>query len=74
MNRDQKVNALLAKGDDDVRRLALDEIDDGARRGNTFGSKEHRAARDRVEERHNDARKGFEALSEGQMDAAIDRE
>ena len=71
MNREQKINELLARGDDDVRRLALDEIDNAARQANTFGSKDHRAARDKVESRHDDARRGYEGLSELQIDAAI---
>ena len=71
MNREQKINTLLARTDDDVRRLALDLIDDDARRTNTFGSKPHRDARDRVEAQHDLARKKFEGLSEGQMDTAI---
>lgn len=48
MNREQKISALLNRADD-VRRLAMDELDATARRTNTFGSREHRAGRDRVD-------------------------
>ena len=71
MNREQKINELLARTDDDIRRLALDIIDDDARRANTFGSKPHRDARDKVEAQHDSARKKIEGLSEQQLDAAI---
>jgi hypothetical protein len=37
MNRDQKVASLLARGPDDERRLALDEMDASARRDGTWG-------------------------------------
>ncbi|MCC7089609.1 MAG: hypothetical protein IT295_10665, partial [Dehalococcoidia bacterium] len=52
MNRDEKIRELVEREDDGVRRPALDIIDDEARRTNTFGSKEHRAARDQVESQH----------------------
>ncbi len=71
MNRDKKIDALLARADDDARRLALDEIDATARRTNTWGSKPHRAARDQVETAHDSARRAFEGLSEMQLDAAL---
>ncbi len=48
MNREQKISALLNRADD-VRRLAMDELDATARRTNTFGSREHRAGSDRVD-------------------------
>jgi hypothetical protein len=71
MNRDEKIRALVEREDDSVRRPALDGIDDEARRTNTFGSKEHRAARERVESQHNDVRRAYEGFSEVQLDAAI---
>ncbi len=71
MNREQKIKALTERADDDVRRPALDVIDDDARRMNSFGSKEHRAARDKVEAQHDEARRGFEGLSETQLDRAV---
>jgi len=71
MNRKEKITELLARGPDDVRRLALDEIDDGARRENTFGSKEHREARDRVEKRYDAAQRSLEGLSDAQLDERL---
>ncbi len=71
MNRDEKIRELVEREDDGVRRPALDIIDDEARRTNTFGSKEHRAARERVESQHDAARRAFEGYSEVQLDAAI---
>lgn len=71
MNRDEKIRELVERVDDGVRRPALDSIDDEARRTNTFGSKEHRAARDRVESQHDAARRAFEGYSDVQLDAAI---
>ena len=71
MTREQKINTLLERADDDVRRPALDVIDADARGTNTFGSKAHRAARDKVEAQHSDARKTLETLTETQLDTAI---
>lgn len=71
MNRDQKINLLMERGDEDVRRLALDVIDLEARTTSTFGSKAHRTARDAVEAKYNEARRAFEAYSEAQLDAAV---
>ena len=48
MDRTQKMSILLARADD-VRRLALDELDATARTTNTWGSQNHRTGRDRVE-------------------------
>lgn len=61
MNRDQQVASLLAAGPDDERRLALDEIDEAARRDNTWGSQEHRKERDRIEKAYDSARRRIEA-------------
>jgi hypothetical protein len=71
MNRDEKIRELVEREDDGVRRPALDSIDEDARRSNTWGSKEHRAAREKVESQHEAARRAFEGYSEGQLDAAI---
>ena len=68
MNRTQKVNALLARDADDTRRLALDVLDAEARTSSTWGSKEHREARDRVEKTYDDTRHRYEAFSEDQLD------
>lgn len=71
MNRDQKINVLLSRKEEDVRRLALDVIDAEARNTNTFGSKGHRTAREKVEAQYDDARKALESLTEPQLDAAL---
>lgn len=69
--RAQKIKALLERGPDDTRRLALDRADVLARTTSTFGSKEHRETRDRVERAHDDARRVCEALSDEALDAAL---
>ena len=71
MNRQQQITALMGRTADDERRLALDELDRVARDTNTFGSKEHRAARDKVEKTHDDARRSFEGFSDDQLEAAV---
>ncbi len=71
MNREQKINQLLERGPDDERRLALDALDDTARKTNTFGSKEHRAGRDTVEKQHDDARRQLQALSDERLEQAL---
>ena len=71
MNRQQQITTLMGRTADDERRLALDELDKVARDTNTFGSKEHRAARDKVEKTHDDARHSFEGLSDDQLEAAV---
>lgn len=73
MNRDQKINKLLEREADDTRRLALDEEDAHAREANTWGSKEHRDARDKTEKTYDAARRALEALSDDQLDAALAR-
>ena len=70
MDRQQQITALMGRSADDERRLALDELDRVARETNTFGSKEHRAARDKVEKTHDDARRSFEGYSDDQLEAA----
>ena len=71
MDRQQKITALMGRTADDERRLALDDLDKVARDTNTFGSKEHRAARDKVEKTHDDARRSFEGFSDDQLEAAV---
>lgn len=71
MNRDEKISVLIAQDDDDIRRPALNGIDEDARRTSTFGSKAHRAAREEIEARHVDTRRSYLGLSEAQLDAAI---
>lgn len=74
MNRQGKINELLARGPDDARRVALDEIDGVARQTNTFGSKEHREARERVEKRYEAAARALERLSDDQLTAELGTE
>jgi hypothetical protein len=71
MNRQEKIQSLTNRTDEEVRQPALNLIDEEARRANTFGSKEHRAARDRVEMQHDESRRGFEGLTEARLDAAL---
>jgi hypothetical protein len=71
MTRTQKVAALLARQADDTRRFALDSIDDAARRSNTFGSKQHRTARDAVEGAYDAARLRYEKLSDEELDEEL---
>ncbi|MBI2765308.1 MAG: hypothetical protein HYX53_05265 [Chloroflexi bacterium] len=71
MNREQKIAALLERKAEDERRLALDEIDRVARETSTFGSKEHRDRRDKVEKQYDDARRLLEGLSDDQLDRAL---
>lgn len=74
MNRSQKVALLLSRGADDERRLALDALDDSARRSSTWGSKEHRDARDRVEKIYDETKRRLEGLPEEQLDRELERE
>jgi hypothetical protein len=69
MDRRDKVAKLLAKAED-VRRLALDDLDALARRTNTWGTKEHRSGRDRVENTFDQEALRLERLE----DPALDRE
>ncbi len=71
MNRQQKIGLLLARGPDDERRLALDELDRQARESNTFGSKEHRRGRDEAEKAHDSTRHRYESLPEQELDAKL---
>ncbi len=71
MNRQEKINQLMGRSADDVRRLALDAIDATARQTSTFGAKEHRDARDKTERQHDDARRAFDGYSDDQLDAAL---
>lgn len=71
MTQSQKVNVLLARKADDIRRHALDELDQSARDTNTWGSPKHREGRDRVEKVHDDARRALEKLPEEQLDKLL---
>ena len=71
MDHAKKVDLLMARANDDARRLALDAIDDEARAGHTWGSKEHRDARERVERVWDEARRKLDALSEEKLDEEL---
>lgn len=69
MDRSQKMATLMAQVDD-VRRMALDELDATARATNTWGSPGHRSGRDRVERAYDE-----DALRLQRMeDADLERE
>ena len=69
MDRSQKMSTLLARADD-VRRLALDELDATARTTNTWGTQAHRSGRDRVERAYDQDALRLEKLE----DEGLDRE
>ena len=70
MERTQKMTILLARADD-VRRLALDELDAQARRTNTWGSQVHRSGRDKVEREYDQAALRFERLEDADLDLEL---
>jgi hypothetical protein len=70
-SRERKIAQLLQQGDDDARRMDLDRIDEEARSTNTWGSPEHRQARDRRERSYDATRTAYEKLSEEQLDRAL---
>ena len=70
MERTQKMSILLARADD-VRRLALDALDADARRTSTWGTKEHRAGRDKVERDYDQEALRFERLEELELDREL---
>ena len=70
MDRQQKVSVLLAKAED-IRRSALNELDDVARKTNTFGSKEHRSGRDKVERDYDQEALRCERLEDPALDLEL---
>ncbi|MEO8538491.1 MAG: hypothetical protein ABI577_02030 [bacterium] len=72
MDRQQKINQLIAKAED-IRRLAMDDLDAVARRTNTFGSKEHRSGRDKVERDFDQEQQRCERLEEQALDLELTR-
>jgi hypothetical protein len=72
VERDQKLNLLLSRADD-VRRLALDELDAVARRTSTWGSAGHRSARDKVEREYDDQALRFQKLGDAALDSEFAR-
>ena len=72
MTHVEKVQKLLARrGDDDRRRLALDGLDDQARRGHTWGTKEHRDESEETEALYDNLGRGYEKLSDSDIDLAL---
>jgi hypothetical protein len=69
VDRDQKVAALRERAEE-IRRLALDELDATARKNSTWGSADHRSARDRVERECDQANLRLQTLD----DASLERE
>lgn len=70
MIRSPKVELLLQRVDD-ARRMDLDRIDEHARATNTWGSTEHRQARNSRERDYEASLKSFDKLSEEQLDRAL---
>lgn len=71
LTKDQKVNLLLQRTADETRRLDLDGIDEHARSTHTWGSGEHRQARDRRERAYDAERTAVEKLSSDELDDAL---
>ncbi len=70
LDRNEKVSILLARAEE-VRRLALDELDAVARKTSTWGSKEHREARDKVEATNNAANARYQKLEGEALDLEL---
>ena len=71
MTREQKIQRLLARGDDDSRLLGLDRLDEQARATDSWGSQEHRQARDKIERTYDASRAALDKLSDEQLDRAL---
>jgi hypothetical protein len=65
--------SILLSRADDIRRLALDELDAVARRTNTWGSQAHRSARDKVEREYDAEALRFERLEDDALDSELAR-
>jgi|GEM_PF-4665385 len=70
MERADKVRRLLDRADD-IRRLALDELDATARRTNTWGTAVHRQGRDRVERHYDEEALRLERLEDQELDREL---
>jgi hypothetical protein len=66
----EKVSILLNRAEE-VRRLALDELDAVARKTSTWGSKEHREARDKVEATNAAANLRYQKLEGEALDVEL---
>jgi hypothetical protein len=71
MTREQKVNLLLTRLQDDSRRLDLDRIDEHARATNTWGSQGHRQSREQRERSYEASRTSYAGLSDDALDKAV---
>ncbi|MBK6319773.1 MAG: hypothetical protein IPI33_02575 [Dehalococcoidia bacterium] len=72
MDRKQKVAALVSRAEE-ARRLALDELDAVARKTSTWGSSDHRSARERVERDCDQANQRAQTLDEEALDRELAR-
>ena len=72
MERTQKMSILLERADD-IRRLALDELDATARQTNTWGTQGHRSARDKVEREYDQEALRFAKLEDQALDTELAR-
>lgn len=70
LERTQKMATLMNRVDD-IRRLALDELDATARRTNTWGSPAHRAGRDRVERTYDEDAVRLQRLEDAELEAEL---
>jgi hypothetical protein len=71
MNREQKVASLLARGPDDERSLALNEVDATARLERTWGTQAHRNDRQKIEASYEAAKRRLESLGDEQLDREL---
>jgi hypothetical protein len=71
MTREQKINLLVARLQDESRRLDLDRIDEQARATNTWGSQGHRQSREQRERSYDASRAAYTGLSDDALDKAL---
>jgi hypothetical protein len=71
MTREQKINLLVARLQDESRRLDLDRIDEQARATNTWGSQGHRQSREQRERSYYASRAAYTGLSDDALDKAL---
>jgi hypothetical protein len=70
MERAQTLATLMSRVDD-IRRLALDELDAVARKTNTWGSPSHRAGRDRVEQAYDQDALRLQRLEDAELEQEL---
>ena len=71
MTREQKVELLVARLQDESRRLDLDRIDEHARATNTWGSQGHRQSREQRERSYEASRNAYAGLTDDALDRAL---